>query len=65
MNKNLILTLPALSVLLVTVNSCARSPALRMSDPFRLTELKRQKLRLKEEIELMRRERGPIPLGTH
>ncbi len=40
MNKNFILTLPALSVLLVTVNSCARSPALRMSDPFRLTELK-------------------------
>ena len=36
-----------------------------MSDTFRLTELKRQKLRLKEEIEFMRRERGPIPIGTH
>ncbi|MGZ3276182.1 MAG: DUF465 domain-containing protein [Caulobacteraceae bacterium] len=36
-----------------------------MSDSFRLLELKRQKLRLKEEIEIMRRERGPIPIGTH
>jgi hypothetical protein len=36
-----------------------------LSDSFRLSELKRQKLRLKEEIELMRRERGPIPIGTH
>jgi hypothetical protein len=36
-----------------------------LCDNFRLGELKRQKLRLKEEIELMRRERGPIPLGTH
>lgn len=36
-----------------------------LSDTFRLGELKRQKLRLKEEIELMRRERGPIPIGTH
>ena len=39
-----------------------RRPA---SDTFRLTELKRQKLRLKEEIELMRRERGPIPFRAH
>jgi hypothetical protein len=36
-----------------------------MSDGFRLSELKRQKLRLKEEIEVMRRERGPVPIGTH
>jgi hypothetical protein len=36
-----------------------------LSDGFRLTELKRQKLRLKEEMELMRRDRGPIPIGTH
>jgi hypothetical protein len=36
-----------------------------LSDTFRLSELKRQKLRLKEQIELMRRERGPIPIGTH
>jgi len=36
-----------------------------LCDSFRLGELKRQKLRLKEEIEDMRRERGPIPIGTH
>jgi hypothetical protein len=36
-----------------------------LCDSFRLGELKRQKLRLKEEIECMRRERGPIPIGTH
>ncbi len=34
-------------------------------DPLRLGELKRQKLRLKEQIEGMRRERGPIPFRTH
>lgn len=39
-----------------------RRPA---SDTFRLTELKRQKLRLKEEIESMRHERGPIPIRAH
>ena len=36
-----------------------------LSDTSRLTELKRQKLRLKEQIEFMRSERGPIPIGTH
>ena len=36
-----------------------------LSDTFRLTELKRQKLRLKEEIELMRRERGPVQIRAH
>jgi hypothetical protein len=39
-----------------------RRPA---SDTFRLSELKRQKLRLKEEIEIMRRERGPIQIRAH
>ena len=39
-----------------------RRPA---SDPIRLGELKRQKLRLKEEIEVMRRERGPIEFRAH
>ncbi len=34
-------------------------------DSFRLGELKRQKLRLKEEIETMRRERGPVPFRAH
>ena len=32
------------------------------SDGFRLGELKRQKLRHKEGIELMRRERGPVEI---
>ncbi len=36
-----------------------------ISDTFRLGELKRQKLRLKEEIEVMRQERGPIPIRAH
>ena len=35
------------------------------SDTFRLTELKRQKLRLKEEMELMRRDRSPVPIRAH
>ena len=35
------------------------------SDTMRLGELKRQKLRLKEEIELMRRERGPVEIRAH
>ena len=39
-----------------------RRPA---SDNFRLGELKRQKLRLKEEIELMRREYGPVQIRAH
>lgn len=39
-----------------------RRPA---SDDLRLGELKRQKLRLKEEIELMRRDRGPTPIRAH
>ncbi len=34
-------------------------------DTIRLGELKRQKLRLKEEIETMRRSRGPIPFRAH
>jgi len=34
-------------------------------DSFRLSELKRQKLRLKEEIETMRRERDPVELRAH
>jgi hypothetical protein len=34
-------------------------------DALRLGELKRQKLRLKEEIELMRRDRGPIQIRAH
>ena len=36
-----------------------------LSDSFRLSELKRQKLRLKEEIEVMRRERGPVEIRAH
>ncbi len=39
-----------------------RRPA---SDTFRLGELKRQKLRLKEEIDVMRRDRGPTPFRAH
>lgn len=39
-----------------------RRPA---SDTFRLGELKRQKLRLKEEIESMRRERSPLSFRAH
>jgi hypothetical protein len=39
-----------------------RRPA---SDTFRLGELKRQKLRLKEEIETIRRDRGPVPIRAH
>jgi hypothetical protein len=39
-----------------------RRPA---SDGFRLGELKRQKLRLKEEIELMRREMSPAEIRAH
>jgi hypothetical protein len=39
-----------------------RRPA---SDTIRLAELKRQKLRLKEEIEVMRRERGPVEFRAH
>jgi hypothetical protein len=39
-----------------------RRPA---SDTIRLGELKRQKLRLKEEIEVMRRERGPVQIRAH
>jgi hypothetical protein len=39
-----------------------RRPA---SDTFRLGELKRQKLRLKEEIDVMRRERGPVQIRAH
>ena len=39
-----------------------RRPA---SDTMRLGELKRQKLRLKEEIEVMRRERGPVEFRAH
>jgi hypothetical protein len=39
-----------------------RRPA---SDAMRLVQLKRQKLRLKEEIELMRRERGPVEFRAH
>ena len=39
-----------------------RRPA---SDGLRLGELKRQKLRLKEEIELMRCDRGPIQIRAH
>jgi len=39
-----------------------RRPA---SDALRLGELKRRKLRLKEEIELMRRDRGPLQFRAH
>jgi hypothetical protein len=35
------------------------------SDTIRLGELKRQKLRLKEEMEIMRRSRGPIEIRAH
>ncbi len=34
-------------------------------DSFRLGELKRQKLRLKEQMEAIRRDRGPIPIRAH
>jgi hypothetical protein len=35
------------------------------SDAMRLRYLKRQKLRLKEKIESMRRERGPVEIRAH
>jgi hypothetical protein len=39
-----------------------RRPA---ADTMRLRTLKRQKLRLKEEIESMRRARGPVEIRAH
>jgi hypothetical protein len=39
-----------------------RRPA---SDTLRLKDLKRQKLKLKEQIESMRRERGPVEIRAH
>jgi hypothetical protein len=35
------------------------------SDTIRLKNLKRQKLRLKEQIESMRRTRGPVEIRAH
>ena len=39
-----------------------RRPA---ADTIRVGELKKQKLRLKEEMEIMRRARGPVPIRAH